>query len=145
MATIVLGIMGTLTQVAISLRLYTRKKLTSALGIGLDDYIMVAASFCIAFVMISGTIGKLQHNPCACMDFWFLPYKIWLTVDSGAEVLGFGLGEHTFNESPSMLLPNLLMFWLDEVVYQLAMLLVKCSILCFYVNIPYSHLGKDSG
>jgi hypothetical protein len=54
MATIVLGIMGTITQITISLRLYSRKKLATALGIGIDDYLIVMASVVILFTQITG-------------------------------------------------------------------------------------------
>lgn len=60
--TVILALLGTVTQMTIGLRLYTRRKLASALGIGVDDYLILAASVVIGYVMISGTVRKLFWN-----------------------------------------------------------------------------------
>lgn len=56
MAIVILGFLGTITQGIIGLRVYARKYV-SAINLGLDDYLIVAASGFVSFVMISGTIG----------------------------------------------------------------------------------------
>ncbi|MAD85031.1 MAG: hypothetical protein CL912_18890 [Deltaproteobacteria bacterium] len=104
MATSVLGLLGVITNTAVGLRLYTRIKL--ARGIGYDDYLIIAASLVLGYVQISGTI----------------------------EVIAFGLGKHTFNVDPKFHLPNLYLYWSDEMAYQITITLVKSSILCFYVS-----------
>jgi len=58
LSTIVFSLLGLITQITIGLRLYSRRKLASALGIGVDDYLIVAANVGIAFVMCTGTIRK---------------------------------------------------------------------------------------
>ena len=50
-----------MTQGAIAMRIYARKTLASALGVGIDDYLIVAASLIIAYVQIAGTVGKPYH------------------------------------------------------------------------------------
>jgi len=55
-------------------------------------------------------------------------------ADIDLEVLALGLGKHTFNVDPKLLPSNFLLYWLDEMVYQIVMTLVKSSILCFYVR-----------
>ena len=62
-ATIILAVLGFMTQGAIALRIYARKTLASALGVGIDDYLIVAASLIIAYVQIAGTIGKPSLPP----------------------------------------------------------------------------------
>ncbi|PVH78405.1 hypothetical protein DL98DRAFT_573151 [Cadophora sp. DSE1049] len=105
MATSVLGLLGVITNTAIGLRLYTRIKL--ARGIGSDDYLIIAASLVLGYVQISGTI----------------------------EVIAFGLGKHTFNVDPRFHLPNLYLYWSDEMAYQITITLIKGSILCFYLRL----------
>lgn len=70
MAVVILGILGTITQGIIGLRIYARKYV-SVINLGVDDYLIVAASTFVAFVMISGTAGvcplrqPLEHvNMC---------------------------------------------------------------------------------
>ncbi|KAH7346287.1 hypothetical protein BKA65DRAFT_551206 [Rhexocercosporidium sp. MPI-PUGE-AT-0058] len=105
MATSILGALGVITNVTVGLRIYTRMKL--ARGIGLDDYLIIAASAVLGYVQISGTV----------------------------EVIAFGLGKHTFNVAPKFHLPNLYLYWSDEISYQIVITLTKCSILCFYLKL----------
>lgn len=65
MAIVILGFLGTLTQSMIALRIYARRTLTS---MGIDDYLIIAASFFVAFVMISGTVGKFNQLDTAVFD-----------------------------------------------------------------------------
>lgn len=54
MGTVVFGIMGTITQVTIALRLYSRRKVASALGTGVDDYLILWASVVILYTQVTG-------------------------------------------------------------------------------------------
>lgn len=51
-------------------------------------------------------------------------------------MLALGLGKHTFNVNPSKFKANFILYWLDEICYQVVMTLIKSSILCFYVKLP---------
>lgn len=106
-------------------------KLATRLGIGIDDYLIVAASVIIGYVMISGTYGKLSTAVTTPL----------ISADWGSDVLVLGMGVHTFNVEPSKRFPNDVLYWLDEIAYQIAMALVKSSILCFYVGSSESHLS----
>jgi hypothetical protein len=63
------------------------------------------------------------------------PICSWLCVaDFHLEIFVFGFGRHTFNVDPNHVAPGLFLYWLDEIAYQILMLLVKGSILLFYVS-----------
>lgn len=56
------------------------------------------------------------------------------TANLVLDIILWGLGKHTFNINPKSIPKTLLIYWLDEIAYQIAMTLVKSSILCFYVS-----------
>lgn len=105
-------------------RLYTRHKLASALGCGIDDWLILASSILIGTLQVIGTVRK-----------YFFAYALRMVGTDFQAELFLGLGRHTFNVDPKYLLANLLLFWIDEIGYQIAITLIKSSILCFYVGL----------
>jgi hypothetical protein len=136
---ITLGIMGTLTQGTIILRICSRRKMASQLGI--DDYLIIAAGGFIAFVQISGAVSKsrsaAENAPNKTLTLLFCIFSCSTfplpDADSILDVIVFPLGKHIFNVDPKVVPVTLFLYWIDEIAYQITMTLVKSSILCFYV------------